>query len=294
MHSVEVIAIFGPTASGKTEIAEGLADALGTEVISVDSMQAYQGLPILTNQPSRTTRLVGVWPLSFEGSVGEFARLAHTAIDEVVSSRGRAIVAGGTGLYFRAALANLDLPPPPAPGARGRWEEVYDRDPENAYAQLVARDPAAATLVHPHDRRRIVRALELAESGSSLAPDAEQLWASDTRRSTLVVGLDVPKDILDRRIEERTGAMFDAGVVDEVADALRSCTVSSTAEKALGLRDIVALSPEDARAAIVRRTIQYSAYQRKWMRRIPGIVMIDADRPSKQVTDAILEVARTR
>jgi tRNA dimethylallyltransferase len=294
MSLPEVIAIFGPTGSGKTATAEALAATLGTEVISADSMQAYEGLPILTNQPTRPTRLVGVWPLSYEGSVGEFARLAHAAIDDVVSSSGAAVVVGGTGLYLRAALANLELPPPPAPNARGRWEAAYDSDPEAAYSELAVRDQAAAKLVHPNDRRRVVRALELAEAGSSLAPDAERLWASDTRRSTHVVGLDVPKEVLVRRIEERTREMFERGVVDEVRGALRTGVVSRTAEKALGLREIVELPVEDARGAIVRRTLQYAAYQRKWMRRIPGIVMIDADRPPDQVADAILEVARAR
>lgn len=294
MSFPEIIALFGPTASGKTATAEALADTLETEVISADSMQVYEGLPVLTNQPARPTRLVGVWPLSFEGSVGEFARLAHAAIDEVVSSRGMAVVVGGTGLYLRAALANLELPPPPAAGARDRWEAFYESDPESAYAQLAERDPAAATLVHPNDRRRVVRALELAEAGSSLAPDTDRLWTSDTRRSTLVVGLDVSKGVLDRRIEDRTGEMFERGVVDEVRVALRTGTVSRTADKALGLREIAELPLEDARAALGRRTFQYAAYQRKWMRRIPGIVMIDADRPPKQVADAILEVASAR
>lgn len=294
MSLPEVISVFGPTGSGKTAVAEALADELGTVVVSADAMQVYEGLPILTNQPDRPTRLVGIWPLSHEGSVGEFAELAHTAIDELVETCGVAVVAGGTGLYLRAALADLELPPSLEAGARERWEAVYETDSQAAYAELERRDPAAATLVHPNDRRRVVRALELTEAGSSLAPAADRLWASDTRRPTLVAGLEVPKDVLERRIEERTGDMFERGVVDEVRAALRSGTVSRTADKALGLREIGELRPEDARSAIVRRTIQYAAYQRKWMRRIPGIVMIDADRPPKQVADAILEVARAR
>ena len=294
MSLCEVIAIFGPTASGKTAVAEALSDEMGTEVISTDAMQVYEGLPILTNHPDRPTRLVGIWPLSHEGSVGEFAELAHTAIDELVETRGVAVVAGGTGLYLRAALAELELPPSPEAGARERWEAVYDTDSQAAYAELERRDPAAATLVHPNDRRRVVRALELAEAGSSLAPAADRLWASDTRRPTLVAGLEVPKDVLARRIEERTRAMFERGVVDEVRVALEGSAVSKTADKTLGLREIVELPADAARTAIVRRTLRYAAYQRKWMRRIAGIVMIDAERPPKQVADAVLEVARTR
>ena len=293
MSAPEVIAIFGPTASGKSAAGEIVAERTGTEVVSADSMQAYDGLPLLTNQPTRPTRLVGIWPLSHEGSVAEFAELAHAAIDEVVGSSGVAVVVGGSGLYLRAAVAELELPPPPAAGTRERWEDSYDRDPEAAYTELAARDPAAATLVHPNDRRRVVRALELTEAGSSLAPDGAQLWTTETRRPTLVVGLAVPADVLERRIEERTRGLFERGVVEEVRAALRS-GVSRTADKALGLQEIAELPAEEARAAIVLRTRQYASYQRKWMRRIPGIVMIDADRPPEKVADAILEVARTR
>jgi tRNA dimethylallyltransferase len=294
----EVIAVFGPTASGKTAVAEALADALGTEVVSTDAMQVYAGLPILTNQPQRPTRLVAVWPLSHEGSVGEFQELAHAAIDELVVAAGAAVVAGGTGLYLRAALAELDLPPAPAEGARGRWERAYDADADAAFAELERRDPAAATLVHRNDRRRVVRALELAEAGSSLAPGESRLWSGEMRRPTLMVGLDVPKAELDRRVEERTEEMFRRGVVEEVRNALRNGRVSRTAAKTLGLKEISELPAEAARDRIVLRTRRYAAYQRKWMRRIPGIVMIDAGsafpRPPAEVASEILEVARAR
>lgn len=294
MQLPDVIAVFGPTASGKSAVAEALADSIGSEVVSVDSMQAYRGLPVLTNQPTRPTRLVGIWPLSHEGSVGEFAELAHTAIDDVVGACGTAVVVGGTGLYLRAALADLDLPPAPEPRARRRWESAYDDDPDSAYARLVTADPRAATVVHRNDRRRVVRALELAEAGASLAPAQERLWTSETRRPTVVFGLDVEREALERRIVERTEHMFERGVVAEVRAAHARGDVSRTAEKALGLREIAQLEPAAAQDAIVRRTIQYAAYQRKWMRRIPGIVMLDADRPPTEVADAALEVARAR
>ena len=294
----EVIAVFGPTASGKTAVAEALADALGTEVVSTDAMQVYDGLPILTNQPDRPTRLVAVWPLSHEGSVGEFQTLAHAAIDELVGANGSAVVAGGTGLYLRAALAELDLPPAPAEGARSRWEAAYDEDADAAFAELERRDPAAAALVHRNDRRRVVRALELAEAGSSLAPGESRLWSGGTRRPTLVVGLDVPKEELDRRIEQRTDEMFRRGVVEEVRAAVANGRVSRTAAKTLGLSEISELPSEEARERIALRTRRYAAYQRKWMRRIPGIVMIDAGSaspgPPTEVANAILEVARAR
>jgi tRNA dimethylallyltransferase len=294
MQLPDVIAVFGPTASGKSAVADALADSIGSEVVSVDSMQAYRGLAILTNQPPRPTRLVGIWPLSHEGSVGEFAKLAHTAIDDVVDACSSAVVVGGTGLYLRAALVDMELPPAPEPRARRRWESAYDDDPDAAYARLVTADPRAATLVHRNDRRRVVRALELAEAGASLAPAQERLWTSETRRPTIVFGLDVEREALEQRIVERTEHMFEQGVVAEVRAAHARGDVSRTAEKALGLREIAELAPAAAQDAIVRRTIQYAAYQRKWMRRIPGIVMLDADRPPTEVADAALEVARAR
>src|SRR5206468_4425637 len=129
------------------------------------------GLPILTAQPTRATRLVGIWPLSHEGSVAEYAALAHEAIEELIAAGRTPVVAGGTGLYLRAALAELELPPAPAAEQRAHWEQVYDRlGPGRAYQALVERDPAAAARLHPNDRRRVVRALELCELGSSLRP----------------------------------------------------------------------------------------------------------------------------
>ena len=145
-------------------------------------MQAYQGLPILTNQPSRPTRLVGIWPLHHEGSVGEYQRLAHAAIDEILAAGRTPVVAGGTGLYLRAALSEMELPPTPSPGVRERWGALYDEaGPTVAHATLAERDPAAAAAVHPNDRRRVVRALELAEAGGSLDSRSQIVSGRPTR-----------------------------------------------------------------------------------------------------------------
>src|SRR6184192_745331 len=140
-------------------------------------MQVYRDLPILTNQSPPPARLVAMWPLDHEASVGAFAPLAHRAIDEILQAGRTPVVVGGTGLYLRAALAELELPPAPAPEARGRLERLYERvGAERAHELLGERDPAAAAAVHPNDRRRVVRALELVEAGSSLRPDQDRLW----------------------------------------------------------------------------------------------------------------------
>ena len=292
MSSVFVLALFGPTASGKTAVAEELASRFPAELISADSMQVYRGLPILTNQPGTPTRLVAVWSLDHEASVAEYQRLAHAAINETLSAGKTPIVVGGTGLYLRAALSALELPPAPAPGRRAHWQRLYDGvGAERAHALLAERDPAAAALVHPNDRRRVVRALELTDAGRSLKPEADRLWSRDTRHPTVVVGLDVPREELIRRIEKRTREMFAAGVEDEVRRALAG-PIAATARKAMGLEDVATLPREQAIEALNLRTRRYAAYQRKWMRRIPGLVSVAGDRPPGEVADDILEVVR--
>ena len=294
MTDPRVLGIFGPTASGKTAVAEELARRLGAELVSADAMQVYRGVPIVTNQSGHPTRLVAVRDLEAEMSVAEYQELAHLAIDEIVDAGRVAIVVGGTGLYLRAALGGLALPPAPPPGTRERMERLYDRlGGERAHEALRARDAAAADRVHPNDRRRVVRALELNESGASLAPDRDRLWSADERHPTVIVGLDVPRDVLARRIEERTREMVERGVVGEARRALAG-RVSQTAATIHGLRDFAELPLEEAVSVYEQRVRRYAAYQRKWMRRIPGIVIIDADRSPAEVADDILEVARTR
>jgi tRNA dimethylallyltransferase len=285
----DVLAIFGPTGSGKTVVAAALAERIPSELVSADSMQVYRGLPILTNQAP--ARLVGIWPLDHEASVAEYQHLAHAAIDEILASGRTPIVVGGTGLYLRAALADLRLPPKVHACARGRWVAFYDEvGPDEAHARLSELDPEAATAVHPNDRRRVVRSLELA----GVERERDRLWSGETRHPTVIFGLDVPKDELDERIERRTRAMFASGVRAE-AEAALAGPVSSTAAYAHGLSDIAEhLDDEDAIEALSARTKRYAAYQRKWMRRIPGLVSLTADRPPGEVADAILEVARAR
>jgi tRNA dimethylallyltransferase len=287
-----VVAIFGPTASGKSSVAEAIAGRIPAEVVSADSMQVYRGLPILTNQPPQPTRLVAVWELEHEASVGEYARLAHAAIDEILGDGRIPVVAGGTGLYLRAALADLELPPAPRPGVRKHFERLYDRlGAERTHALLAERDPRAAETVHPNDRRRVVRALELAEAGETLAPARNRLWTDELRRPTLLFGLDVPKEVLAARIAARTRQMFEHGVEGEVERALDD-SLSSTARHVIGLREIAELPRDEAIAAVTRRTLQYAAYQRKWMRRMPGLLAVDANRPLEAVADDLLAAIR--
>ena len=269
-------------------MAEAVAARIPAELVSADSMQVYRGLPILTNQDAGA-RLVGIWPLERQGTVGEFRRLAHEAIDEIVASGRTAIVVGGSGLWFQAALTAFELPPDVDPTARRRWERIYDRfGPEVAHGLLQARDPRTAAQVHANDRKRVVRALELWQAGGRLVPEESRLWTSELRHPTVVVGLELSREELARRIRARAEAMFELGVEEEVR------AVGEVAPQVLGLDAVRTLPRAQAIEELERATLRLAAYQRKWMRRLPGVVMIDAERPAGEVADAVLEVARAR
>ncbi|MBA2361683.1 MAG: tRNA (adenosine(37)-N6)-dimethylallyltransferase MiaA [Actinobacteria bacterium] len=294
MTDTLILAIFGPTGSGKSDVAEAFAERVPARLISADAMQAYRGLPILTNQSGYPTEFVGIWDLDREASVGEYAELAHAAVDSALAYGLQPVVVGGTGLYLRSALVDLGLPPAPPPGVRERWEREYARrGADGAHAVLTERDPSAAARVHPNDRRRVVRALELTDVGGSLARSDDRLWSTKMRHPTLIVGLEVPQAVLEDRIDGRTREMFERGVEDEVRAALLQ-PMSSTASMIFGLREIAELPMAEAQESLARRTKRYASYQRKWMRRIPGLVTVPADRPAGEVADEILEMARSR
>jgi tRNA dimethylallyltransferase len=287
---VEVVAIFGPTASGKSAVALELAEQIGGEIVSCDAMQLYRGMPILTNQPAAVDagrvphHLVAVWDTDHAGSVAEYAALAHATIDGVLA-RGRIpVVCGGSGLYLRAALADMPIPPRVPAAERARFEHMYDRDGAGvAHARLLSADPAAAAAVHPNDRRRVVRALELHAAGSTLAPEHDRLWGSDRRHETAVFGLDVPAELVAGRIAVRTREMFERGLADEVRAARRERPFSITAERIHGLQDVTDLlagriDAAEAERRLGVRTRRYAKRQRTWMRRLPGLQRVAGDR----------------
>src|SRR2546423_8692219 len=292
-HGIEVIALFGPTGVGKTELAIAVADLLRVRkerpiAISADALQVYRGLETLTGAATPRDRarlehrLLSFVPVESEFSVGEFMPRAHAEIDAALASGRRPIVVGGTGLYLRAALTDLSLKPPPPPELRARIErEVAERGPEAMHATLGA---AAAATIEPTDRSRIVRALELAEMGEDAEPPEEsQLWTSETRVPTLLFGLVMDREALYERIDTRVDAMVAAGAADEVR---RAKSASRTARKALGFEELLAGDVE----AMKRRTRNYAKRQVTWMRKLPNVRLVDLT--GREPLDAAAEIAR--
>ena len=293
----QVIAIFGPTGIGKTGVAIELADLLRARgedpvAISADALQVYRGLETLSGAATQEEqarlehRLVGIVPATDAFSVGEFMPLAHAEIDAALAVRRRPIVVGGTGLYLRAALTELDLYPPPPASVRARWtEEVERRGPEELHKELAERAPWAVEGIEPTDRSRIVRALELLEMGELEPREGEsQLWTDHTRRPTLLAGLTMDRNELYSRIDERVDAMLAAGAREEV-ERVEGAGASRTARKALGYEELLAGDID----AMKRRTRQYAKRQLTWMRKLAGVKTIDVT--GREPADVASEIA---
>ncbi len=278
-----VIAVFGPTAVGKTEVAIALAERLRARgerpvAVSADALQVYRGLELITGvagaaQRARLEhRLIAFLPIDARFSVGEYAALAHAEIDGLLAEGATPIVVGGTGLYLRAALAELALRPPPPEGVRERLEaELLDRGPEALHERLAREAPWAAETIQPRDRHRIVRALELLEQGELHPPEGpNRLWTSETRHPTRLVGLVRDRDELYERIEARVDEMVAAGAVEEVRRA-HAAGASETARVALGFDELLRGDVD----AMKRRTRNLARRQLTWLRKLPGVQLVD-------------------
>ena len=289
MSLVDVLAIFGPTGVGKTSVALALAERLREEdpvLISADALQLYRGIETLTGAADAAGRveLVSVLGVTGSCSAGQYARMAHERVDAALAAGRRPIVVGGTGLYLRAALTELDLRPPVPAAVRERWlAAVAQRGPEAVHAELERRDPIAAARVAPTDRQRIVRAHELLDVGAE-PPAGEQLWTSDTRHPTLLVGLVMEREALATRIDERVDAMVAAGARDEVLRA-DAAGASPAARQALGFDELLRGDVQ----AMKTRTRRYAKRQLTWMRKLPGVELHDVTaRTPEDVVAAIV------
>jgi tRNA dimethylallyltransferase len=298
---MQIIALFGPTGVGKTSVALALSEQLiatGEQrpvAVSADALQVYEGLETLTGVASPVERaalehrLVSFLPLDATFSVGQYAELAHAEIDGVLAAGRRPLIVGGTGLYLRAALTELELRPPPPEGVRERWTaELELRGAPALHALLARRAAWSADGIDPHDGRRVVRALELLDAGELEPPEGpSQLWSAELRRPTLLAGLTMEREALYARIDARVDAMLAAGAREEVRRA-HAAGASQTARKALGFEELLAGDVE----AMKRHTRNYARRQLTWMRKLAGVQTIDVtDRDPGDVAREILDSA---
>jgi tRNA dimethylallyltransferase len=284
---LRVLALFGPTAVGKTGVAIAVAERLrkrGEDPVAVncDSIQLYRGLETLSGAATREEqkrlehRLLSFVDPAEEFSAGRYAEVAQAEIDSLLAERRRPIVVGGTGLYLRAALSDLDLRPPVPVGIRDRVErEIATRGATALHAEL---DPDLAQTVESNDRKRIARLTELARAGIDAAPDSERLWTAELRHPTLLVGVTMTREELARRIDARVDAMIAAGAAEQVRAAAEAGP-SRTARAALGfeqlLADIEASPSAETIDAIKASHRAYARRQLTWMRRMEGVTLID-------------------
>jgi tRNA dimethylallyltransferase len=297
--ALPIVALFGPTGVGKTGVAVALAELLRAEgedpvAVSADALQVYAGLETLTGAADEQERarlehrLLGILPVTERATAGDYARRAHAEIDALIEEGRRPIVVGGTGLYLRAALAELDLRPPADPRARERYaKRLAEEGVRELHADLLARNPAAAAAIARTDAQRVLRALELLDAGEE-PPGGPQLWTADTRHPTLLVALVMERAELYRRIDARVDAMVAAGAADEVRRA-DAAGASPSARQALGFEELLRGDVE----AMKRRTRRYAKRQLTWLRKLPGTVTIDVtDRDARDVAQEVRSALR--
>ncbi|GAA1543276.1 tRNA (adenosine(37)-N6)-dimethylallyltransferase MiaA [Actinomadura kijaniata] len=285
-----MIAVVGPTAAGKSDLAVELALRVGGEAINADSMQFYRGMDIGTAKltPAETRgvphHLLDIWDVTVTASVAEFQRLGAEKIAEI---RGRGhvpILVGGSGLYVRAAVDHMEFPGTD-PAVRARLEaELAEAGPGALHRRLRERDPGAAEAILPSNGRRIVRALEVIEITGR--PFTATLPEHRYRYGSVVqIGLEIPRDELDERIALRVARMWEAGLVDEVRELeKRGLRDGLTAGRALGYAQVLRFlagewTEERAREETIRLTRRFARRQESWFRRDPRVVWLPYDAP---------------
>jgi tRNA dimethylallyltransferase len=283
-----VIAVVGPTAAGKSELSLALARTLDGEVVNADSMQLYRGMDVGTAKLTMAERagidhhLLDIWPVTQAASVSEYQHLARQAIDDI-RGRGRTpILVGGSGLYVRAAIDNLEFPGTD-PAVRARLEhELSTVGSAPLHAQLTSLDPVAAAAILPTNGRRIIRALEVIElSGrpfSATLPEYESVYP------VVQIGVDMPRLELDQRIADRVHRMWRFGLVGEVRQLeVAGLREGRTASRALGYAQVLKFlagdwSEEEAAAQTIIATRRFVRRQQSWFRRDPRVVWLSAGR----------------
>jgi len=274
----KIIAIVGPTASGKTSLSITLAKELGGEIVSADSRQIYRGMNIGTAKPSRDElalvphHMIDVKNPSEEYSVADYKRDALAAINDIITRGKLPIIAGGTGLYIKAVIENLDIPAIKAdPALRTKLEqEIKEKGLDALFKRLVALDPEAAYIVDPKNPRRVVRALEVAITTGK--PFTAQRITGEPPFNSLTIGLDIAPEILRERIDRRIDEMMSDGLEEEVRELIKKYGANETAFDAIGYREIIgylksASSLPDAITAMKMNTWHYAKRQMTWFKK---------------------------
>jgi len=294
-----VVAIVGPTATGKSALAIAVANRLGGEIINADSMQLYQGMDVGTAKLAPDERggiahhLLDIWPVTQTASVADYQARGRACVEQLLARDVTPVLVGGSGLYVRAVLDPIEFPGTDATVRSDLEAELEAVGAPALHRRLADVDPAAATAIAPENGRKIVRALEvIALTGR---PFTAALPAYDASRYDAVqIGLDLATPALDKRIEARVAAMIDAGLVEEVerltAIGLRD---GVTASRALGYAQILAvldgrMTLEQAVAKTAQATRRFTRRQRSWFRRDPRIHWLE---PGAEVSAALGERA---
>ncbi len=295
----DVLALFGPTAAGKSALAHAAARAVDAEIVVADPFQRYRGLEIAADAPSAHERaevpyhFVGDLALTDASSAGEFAVAAHARIDDI-RARGRAVVVtGGTGLYLRAALGELGFPPTVEPETRAWAEALVAADRADAAAELARRDPGAAARVDVGNPRRLARALELAASPAGDDRPTGRLWDESMRIPTWLVVVSRPREVLDRLIHVRVLRELDDGLVAELERALDTPGVSREALQIIGAREVsevraAGISTDELAQLLAARTRRLARRQLAWIRRWPHAHVLEVG--EREAPDALPEL----
>lgn len=285
--------LVGPTASGKTAVALEVAQRVGAEIVSMDSMLVYRGMDIGVAKPERAERervphhLIDVVEPSEAFSVHEFLEQARRAHAQVLARGRRALFVGGTAFYLKSMLQGLFDGPAVEPALRARFERRYDEEGAAAlHAELARVDPRLAQRVHPNDRKRVVRGLEVhAQTGRALS-ELQTTWGwhgsgPSAAAPARIAGLALEVGELDERIARRTHVMLARGWVEEALAIRAGCGFGPTAQQALGYREVLdladgRLSREECARVIALRTRQFARKQRTWLRKFEAIEWLAA------------------
>ena len=299
-----IVCIVGPTATGKTALSVALAKRFDGEIVSCDSMQLYRGMDIGTAKPTREEtggivhHMMDCLDPGENYSVGNYVNQADMCLQDILGRGKTAFIVGGTGLYVDSLIAGRQFAPVPQTGRREALTRQAETEGiEVLMERLRAVDPAAAARIHPSNRKRVIRALEIyEETGQTMTEHDALTKALPPKYAPCWIGLDyVNRDALYRRIDRRVEEMFDRGLTEEVRRLLESgVRADSTAMQAIGYKELTAClrgegSIEEAKAAIQQASRRYAKRQRTWFRRNPDIHWLEL--PDKPEPEAILSGA---